>query len=223
MTKADEALAKLGELYRQRNVLYKDNYKRFGSIMLGLFPEGLMLKSEGDFNRMALFVHVLTKVTRYATQFDNGGHADSLDDLSVYSQMLAEVDRDYGEASELHKEPQPPSEFIKEYIKNFDPEKFYVVPPNATVGLVGRVAQSSEELKQQLRDSLTLEDMKERMRKPIVKTEFVNPVSLEEQEELERRMNAALDKARNEVADDIEKEGNDGGGYLPVMKEDGDA
>jgi hypothetical protein len=33
-----------------------------------------------------------SKLARYANNFFTGGHADSLEDISVYAQMLREVD-----------------------------------------------------------------------------------------------------------------------------------
>jgi hypothetical protein len=92
--RADDRLMKLADLYKQRNALYKDNYKRFGKILVQLFPDGLHLKTEEDFNRMAIFLQVVHKITRYAQNATAGGHEDSLDDMAVYAQMLAEYDND---------------------------------------------------------------------------------------------------------------------------------
>ena len=92
--KVYEALEKLGGLYKERNALYGDNYKHFGKLLLAMFPEGIEINTEDDCNRFALFLHLLTKFSRYSEMFYKGGHPDSLDDISVYSQMLAELDRD---------------------------------------------------------------------------------------------------------------------------------
>lgn len=89
-----QALADLGTLYAERNKLYKNNYKFFGDVLIGLFPTGLTLTSEADFGRFALFVHLVTKITRYAFMFPQGGHIDSLDDIAVYAQMLQEYDQE---------------------------------------------------------------------------------------------------------------------------------
>lgn len=103
MTVAD-MLEKLGDLYRQRNGLYGDNYKRTGRRMLGYFPDGIHLRTQEDFNRFSLFVHMDGKMSRYAQVMLRGeGHVDSLDDLSVYSQMQQEVD---AEAREVKVENQ---------------------------------------------------------------------------------------------------------------------
>lgn len=88
-----DRLAALGALYLERNKLYKDNYKQMGRILCGMFPEGITLKTEDDFNRFALFLQGVHKKTRYARSLlTPTGHADSLDDDTVYCQMLAEVD-----------------------------------------------------------------------------------------------------------------------------------
>jgi hypothetical protein len=89
-----DRLVKLADLYRERNKSYGSAYKFFGKTLLGMFPNGLKLETEDDFNRFALFVLLTGKLTRYARVFASGGHADSLDDTSVYSQMLAEFDEE---------------------------------------------------------------------------------------------------------------------------------
>lgn len=86
-----QQLADLGQLFADRYALYGDNYKRFGSIMVDLLGD-VNLKTPDDYNRMGLFVQIVGKVTRYANQFRQGGHPDSLDDLAVYAQMLQEID-----------------------------------------------------------------------------------------------------------------------------------
>ena len=87
-----EKLRATAEIYEQRNKLYGDNYKRFGEVMLALFPEGLMLSTVADFNRFGVFTQLIAKQTRYAAQFTSGGHPDSLDDTTAYAQMLQELD-----------------------------------------------------------------------------------------------------------------------------------
>jgi hypothetical protein len=90
----DKALERLAVLFRERNSLYGDNYLHHGQIMIALFngkvPEQNTVE---DANRFGIFTQMVSKLTRYANRWDKGGHEDSLDDLSVYSQMLAELDR----------------------------------------------------------------------------------------------------------------------------------
>ena len=87
-----EKLIAAAKLFEERNRLYGDNYKNFGRAMTAMFPLGLQLTSESQHSRFAIFVQILAKLTRYAENFTRGGHEDSLDDLSVYAQMLNELD-----------------------------------------------------------------------------------------------------------------------------------
>lgn len=79
------------ETFRERNATYSNGYHRFGPVAAALFPEGLTVRSPEDWNRLAVFIWVMTKVQRYAGAFSEGGHADSALDLSVYAAMLREL------------------------------------------------------------------------------------------------------------------------------------
>lgn len=81
------------ELFEERHKLYGDNYKRFGDVMVALFPGGVQLRNQHDFARFGVLVQVISKMTRYCENFSRGGHDDSLDDQSVYCMMLKEVDQ----------------------------------------------------------------------------------------------------------------------------------
>lgn len=94
MARVPDMLREAAATYEERNKLYGDNYKRHGWLMKALFPQGLHLKTESDFNRYGVFVQMVSKVSRYAEQFNNGGHEDSLLDESVYAAMLRELDED---------------------------------------------------------------------------------------------------------------------------------
>lgn len=87
---AADILAAGAETYNQRHVLYGDNYKDFGAIMVVMFPNGLMIKTVDEWNRLLAFAHAQEKLTRYAQQFTQGGHPDSAHDSMVYSAMLEE-------------------------------------------------------------------------------------------------------------------------------------
>lgn len=93
-------LRKAAEIYEERNALYGDNYKHFGEAVVGIFPRGVTLETVDDFNRFSIFMQMIAKATRYAQMFTRGGHIDSLDDLSVYSQMLQELDHEISERGE---------------------------------------------------------------------------------------------------------------------------
>lgn len=89
-----ERLEELAELFKSRNEEYGSDYKIFGTRIKQFFPNGIVLATESDFKRFALLVMMIGKMSRYAQNFSKGGHDDSLRDLSVYAQMLAEVDEE---------------------------------------------------------------------------------------------------------------------------------
>jgi hypothetical protein len=99
-----DMLREAAGIYEERNKLYGDNYKRFGTIMAALFPDGIARRAGignalGEtmpeyFNRVGVLIQIISKLTRYCQNFDRGGHPDSLDDLAVYSMMLQELDRE---------------------------------------------------------------------------------------------------------------------------------
>ena len=89
-----EMLREAAETYEERNELYGDNYKRFGEMMVSLFPRGLHITTIDDWNRLGVFVPIVSKISRYAENFKIDGHDDSLLDISVYSNMLRELDNE---------------------------------------------------------------------------------------------------------------------------------
>lgn len=89
-----ERLASLASIYQDRNAVYGDDYRRYGRVMLALFPEGINIKTEADLSRFGVLTQMLGKLGRYAANFQSGGHADSLDDLAVYAQILQLLDHE---------------------------------------------------------------------------------------------------------------------------------
>ena len=94
--RAPEILAAAAETFRSRNALYGDNYLRFGTVFLGMFPGGVLprVTTPGDMDRLQLMMQALNKLLRYAESFKSGGHRDSARDLCVYAAMLEEVTYD---------------------------------------------------------------------------------------------------------------------------------
>jgi hypothetical protein len=82
--------------FRQRHALYGNNYKRFGNILMELFPSGIMINTAEDANRLNLLIQIQGKLTRYAEGITrgNGGHKDSAHDTCVYAAMLEEMTDD---------------------------------------------------------------------------------------------------------------------------------
>lgn len=94
---AHDILFESAETFKARNAVYGNNYLNFGPTMVGLFPDGVTLKTEEDFIRFHLLVLDVVKTTRYCQNFDTGGHHDSIHDKVVYCAMLEAFDLDCGE------------------------------------------------------------------------------------------------------------------------------
>jgi hypothetical protein len=99
MTSVPERLAKLGDLFKERGQIYGDDYKNAGDMYAAMFPRGLTLTTPEQFNRFSLFIHLAAKVARYAQSEMKKGHVDSLDDISVYAQMMQECDAEDSQGS----------------------------------------------------------------------------------------------------------------------------
>lgn len=89
---AGDYLKEAAKLYAERNKIYGDNYKRVGQVMKGLFPDGVKLSTEQDYNRWHLLELLVVKLTRYCNNWASGGHEDSITDLGVYAFMCREAD-----------------------------------------------------------------------------------------------------------------------------------
>lgn len=87
-----ELLESAAETYRERGKVYGNNMPVHGDVMKALFPGGIRLVTSDDFRRFLLFEMVISKITRYAQQYNNGGHQDSIHDLQVYAAMLEAED-----------------------------------------------------------------------------------------------------------------------------------
>ncbi len=90
--KADEILNSTAHLFRKKREEYGNNYLVIGKIMSAMFPEGLTVKSEEEWNRLHLVLLSIVKISRYSFNYQKGGHNDSLLDLLVYVAMLSEMD-----------------------------------------------------------------------------------------------------------------------------------
>lgn len=89
-----DSLRACAKTYEERNKQYGDSYKNLGKVMVELFPDGLTLETVDDFNRFGCFFEMTNKMQRYSHNFTKGGHKDSTHDISVYSQMLEELDNE---------------------------------------------------------------------------------------------------------------------------------
>lgn len=76
--------------YEARQKVYGDNYKNYGKVMMGLFPNGLTIDSEEAWIHLGSIHNCVTKLGRYCADIKKG-HKDSAHDLSVYAAMLEET------------------------------------------------------------------------------------------------------------------------------------
>lgn len=90
MREAIETRIEREKQYKTR--FQKSVYKQHGELMKSLFPDGIYICNEMDQNRFMIFGTIANKLLRYANNFYNGGHDDSLKDISVYANMLRELD-----------------------------------------------------------------------------------------------------------------------------------
>jgi len=88
---AGEYLAEAALMYERKNAEYGADYRHFGAVAAGLFPNGLTVRTPQEWGRLAVFIWTLSKMGRYAKNMQSGGHADSALDMSVYAAMLREL------------------------------------------------------------------------------------------------------------------------------------
>ena len=88
MLPVPEILEGMAKTFRERNKVYKDNYRMISQIMAVLFPEGVPseLVVEEHFH---LFELLLVKISRYA--ISNLTHVDSIHDAAVYCAMCEAI------------------------------------------------------------------------------------------------------------------------------------
>lgn len=89
------------ETARQRRATYKaarredgKGHWKHGHVMKALFPNGIPLNTPDDFTRLTTFNMMVAKLVRYADNWEEGGHQDSVHDLGVYSFLLEEIDEE---------------------------------------------------------------------------------------------------------------------------------
>lgn len=90
--KVSKLLISAAKTYEERNKIYGDTYKLHGDVVNALFPKGIKLEDPVDQSRFGVLTMIIGKLTRYAVNFNSGGHKDSLHDLQVYAAMLEELD-----------------------------------------------------------------------------------------------------------------------------------
>lgn len=92
MKTANKFMEEGASTFAERGKVYGNNYLAFGQVMLALFPAGMKVETEKDWNRLGIFVQIMSKITRYCENWENGGHPDSIHDAMVYAAMMSSVD-----------------------------------------------------------------------------------------------------------------------------------
>ena len=72
----------MADTFDERNKVYGDNGKLFGEVVTSLFPNGVVLKTEEDYNIWHLFELLVVKITRFANS--ELKHQDSIRDTASY-------------------------------------------------------------------------------------------------------------------------------------------
>lgn len=72
--------------YRERNLIYGDNWETFREVMLLLFPNGIDLSDPDKLIKYNWLCHIVGKVTRFVNADMN--HVDSIHDMGVYAAMI---------------------------------------------------------------------------------------------------------------------------------------
>lgn len=82
-------LDEMADTFRERQKVYKDNYRKVGPVMIALHPDGVSLSTVEDHEFFHLYSLLIVKLTRFATS--DLTHVDSLHDLCVYGSMLEAI------------------------------------------------------------------------------------------------------------------------------------
>lgn len=105
-----DRLRDAAHLFEERDRAYGGNYRSMGAVMAAMYPGGLRIQTAAEWTRLMLQVHRVTKETRYACNFQRGGHPDSLEDLCVYAQMANETDFLASLGRPPEAQPSPPED-----------------------------------------------------------------------------------------------------------------
>lgn len=89
---AGDILLDAAQTFEERQMVYSNNYLRLANAMVAMYPQGLTLKTPDDWIRLYFYLSTITKLSRYATNWHQGGHRDSIHDAIVYTALLEAYD-----------------------------------------------------------------------------------------------------------------------------------
>lgn len=90
--KASDCIEAALKTFKERAAVYGDSYTRHGAVMAALFPDGLTLTTQDDYNRFGILNMQVSKLIRYTQSWEDR-HIDSSHDMGVYCFMQEELDR----------------------------------------------------------------------------------------------------------------------------------
>lgn len=110
LTPFQESVLKLlrgsADTYQERSAVYKDNFRSVGRVMEALFPDGApKLGPAVDYDRWHIFELIIVKLTRYANNYEDGGHEDSVVDMVAYLGILHALDEEFAKRREEDAKP----------------------------------------------------------------------------------------------------------------------
>lgn len=82
-----DLLGEMAATFRERNAVYKDNFKTAGAVLRALYPDGIPPQLMGD--ELHLLMLIVVKLSRFV--HSNHTHSDSMVDTGVYSAMIANI------------------------------------------------------------------------------------------------------------------------------------
>jgi hypothetical protein len=93
----EDMLIEDAKTYKMKKKDYGDSYCNFGRLMLLLFPNGIELVTEKDFNKFGIFMQIANKFMRYSNLCSTGSVnfesiVDTLKDMGIYSFMGIKVE-----------------------------------------------------------------------------------------------------------------------------------
>ena len=86
---AGDVLADMAKTFRERNAVYKDNFRVVGKVMHELQLDGVTLNSAKDHELFHLYSLLVVKLTRFTAS--GLTHEDSITDLCVYGAMIGAI------------------------------------------------------------------------------------------------------------------------------------
>jgi hypothetical protein len=86
-----DRLRVIADFLEKKQVKYGSLYKTIGDLLFKMIGP-IEIKTAEDFSRLSTFSLLTSKYVRYARNYKDGGHEDSLDDLMAYAAMMQEID-----------------------------------------------------------------------------------------------------------------------------------